>query len=139
MSGDQTAPSTDGIDNPFIDTTDMLPKTVDGYRISGRCYGSSETGGECEAMELSFGSTDEWREHRDRHHPVSCDRCDIPAAYKRDNSPTSYCFKHIPDNPETVFAWHRTNTESIVEPPKAADDHPIEQALPEADRSGGSK
>lgn len=85
-------------------------------------------------MGLSFDSTDEWNGHTSKHHPVGCSEsgCDILSAYSRDNNPWSYCFKHIPDDPDCVYKWKRTNTDSVVEPPKA-EGHIIEESLPPAD------
>jgi len=115
-------------ETPFVDTTDDDP-TETNTRL-GKCRGSSSHGGVCTAMNLEFGSIDEWREHRSRHHPVSCDYCDVLAAYKRDSSPGSVCYKHLPDDPDSVYKWRRTNTKSVVEPPKA-EGHIIEAVLPE--------
>jgi len=120
-------------ETPFVDTSGEDPTVVDG--IGGRCYGSTADGGECAVMGLSFDGTDEWREHRDKHHPVGCSKldCSILSAYKKDNSPSSYCYKHIPDDPDVVFAWRRTNTKSVVRPPRADEDHPIEANLPDGE------
>lgn len=117
-------------ETPFVEMNDDGdPIRVPDRRVGGQCYGSSEDGGECETMDLSFDSIEEWEEHRRAHHPVGCDRCGVLAAYKRDNSLSSYCYKHIPDEPDVVYKWRRTNTESVVEPPKA-EGHIIEAVLP---------
>lgn len=120
----------------FIDEEGDDPTAINDRRFSGRCYGSSATGGECEPMGLSFDSADEWDEHRQRHHPTPCGgsggSCFVLAAYRRDGSPHGTCYKHLPDDPDNVYKWSRTNTKSVVEPPKA-EGHIIEEVLPDAD------
>jgi hypothetical protein len=121
---------TERLEIPFVDMSNGDPTAVN--KRMGTCRGSSKHGGKCTAMDLSFDSIDEWREHRAKHHPVDCGEsgCSILSAYKRDNAPLSYCYKHIPNKPNTVYAWKRTNTRSVVEPPRADKDHPIEAVLP---------
>lgn len=120
-------------ETPFVDVSGEHPTERRSHGV--RCYHSSDGGGACEAMGLEFETHDEWQKHRAEHHPTSCGHgmgmqgCNILAAYKRLNGPYSYCYKHIPDDPDVVYAWKRTNTESVVEPPRADPDHPIEAAL----------
>lgn len=127
--------SADGTERtgPFIDMSGDDPTGLKSHESPGRCHGSSVDGGECSAMGLSFESIQEWRNHCEKYHPVTCvvDECSVLSGYKRDNAPSSCCYKHIPDEPTTVYAWGRTNTKSVVDPPRADPDHPIEAALPD--------
>lgn len=121
----------DGVELPFVDQSGDDPTQIN--KRLGVCKGSSAGDGVCIAMDLSFSSIEEWREHRKKHHPVDCGKqgCSILSGYKKDNAPISYCYKHIPSDPSAVYAWKRTNTKSVVQPPKADAEHPIEAALPD--------
>lgn len=115
---------------PFVDTSGEDPKALDDLHMTN-CRGSSAGDGKCTRMGLEFDTIDEWKEHRSKHHPTACGKsdCSILAAYRRDGAPHGRCYKHIPDDPEVAYRWKRINTKSVVEPPKAPEDHPIEMAL----------
>jgi hypothetical protein len=130
MMSDGAAAYREQTDTPFVDTSGDDPTVVNKRR--GKCRGSSKNGGVCTAMSLEFDTIEQWREHRGLHHPVGCDHCDVLAAYKRDNSPGSVCYRHLPDDPDSVYKWRRTNTKSVIEPPKA-EGHIIESVLPATD------
>lgn len=118
---------------PFIDTSGEIPKVSEVNDFG--CHGSSADGGECPKMELSFDSVDEWEEHRNRHHPTSCNYCDNLSSYKRDNSPSSRCVKHMPepDEVDSPYQWRPCNRDAAVDVPTLSDDHPVAMALGELD------